>query len=160
MDDATLNISCISQVYNESLLFSHLPPDAWYNLYVSAIGSEDPTMAYSYSDDLSRHKKRGRIKKNKSLTQRTTSSLSNLQQIWAAFDQVQPIVSCSVLFKNKASTPSDTRKCLRDPHIHHWISGHFSQYYKNCLTIISTYFYQFSMSPLIKHSCAMSYHQR
>ena len=56
MDNATLNISYISQLYNDLLLFSHLPADAWYNLCIAAIGSEDTIMTDSYSDELRRHK--------------------------------------------------------------------------------------------------------
>ena len=63
MDDATLNLSHISQLYNDLLLFSHLPPHAWRNLCILAIVSEDTIMADYYSDDLRRHKKRDRTKK-------------------------------------------------------------------------------------------------
>ena len=88
MDDATLNISHISLLYNEFLLLSHLPPHACRNLCFVAIVSEDTIIADYYSDELHRHKNRGRTKKLISLNQRTTSSLSNVQEIWAAFDQV------------------------------------------------------------------------
>ena len=55
MDDSTLNASYIHQVYNDSLLFSHLPPHAWRNLCIAAIRSENPIMADSYSYELRRH---------------------------------------------------------------------------------------------------------
>ena len=117
-------------------------------------------MADYYSDELHRNQKRGRTKKPISLNQQTTSSLSYIQESRAAFDQVQTIVGCSALFNNKLFKPSDARKCLRDPHCHHWISGLFSQYYMNDLTNIFTNIYQLRISPLIKNYCAMSYHKR
>ena len=99
----------------------HISPHS--NLWIFSIISENHIMADSYSDELHWHQTRSHTKKSISLTQWKTNSLSNIHEIWAAFDQVRPIVGWSALFKNKPSTPSDTRKCLRDPHRHHWIGG-------------------------------------
>ena len=114
--DATLNISYISQLYNDLVLFSCLPPHAWCYLWIIAIVYEDPIMADSYSDKLLWHQNRGRTKTISIPHSTNNFFLYNIQDIRSAFNQVRPMVCCSALFKNKPWTPSDTRKCLRDLH--------------------------------------------
>ena len=47
MDDATFNISYIAQVYNESLLFDHIPDHAQQNTWIVVIVYKEPIMSNS-----------------------------------------------------------------------------------------------------------------
>ena len=47
MDDATFNISYIAQVYNESLLFDHIPDHAQQNTWIVVIVYKEPIMSDS-----------------------------------------------------------------------------------------------------------------
>ena len=62
MDDTILNISYISLLYNDLLLFSPIYPHARRSLCIVAIISDDTIMADYYSDELRRHKNRGHTK--------------------------------------------------------------------------------------------------
>ena len=81
MYDVTLNISYIYQLYNDSLLFYHIPPHALRNLWIVAIRYEDTIMADSYSDEILWHQNRSHTKTYLYLTQRMTSSFSNIKEI-------------------------------------------------------------------------------
>ena len=58
MDDDKLNIPYISQVYNESPLFSHIHAHPRTNFWIVVIGSEESIMDNSASDELRWHQKR------------------------------------------------------------------------------------------------------
>ena len=88
-----------------------------------------------------------------------TSSLSNINYIRDAFDQVLLIVGSSAFFTQKPLIPSEIRKCLGSPHHRHWISGLFAQYDKNDPTIVSLFPSQSSISPLRIKSCVLPCHQ-
>ena len=161
MDDATFNIPYIIQVYNDPALFSNLLAYNWRHVCNVFIVSEDPIMTDSAADELLRNQKRGCINNiSISLTLRTTYTLSNIHNIRATFKQVWPIVSYFAFVIKKNSTPSDIGKCLSNPHHHHWISGIFAQYDKILRKMFSLCFSPLRMSPPIRNSCSLSYHQR
>ena len=121
IDDIKFNIPYISQVYNDTPLFVHLPVHARPNVWIVAIGSEEPIMSDFTSDELRWHTNMFPI--NTSLEKNFWSVY--FQDIWDEFDQVIPIVGYCALLPQKPLTPSDSRNFPSGLHHRHWIYGLF-----------------------------------
>ena len=87
MDDTILNILYIEQVFNDSPLLSHLPAHDVWNVWIVVIGYEDLIMDDFAADRLLRNQKRSRTNTISTYLTQKNSPWSNIQEIWADFDQ-------------------------------------------------------------------------